>query len=75
MPLGVQVDGIFYTGPPESDLALRKLAEAERYEHNSEASVFQFKQATWRQVPQCEQRTGHGRQCFKPRLRLKWDCL
>ena len=73
VPLGVQVDGLFYTGPPEADLALRRLAEAEKYKHNKEASVFQFKQATWRQVPQCEQRTGHDRQCFKPRLRLGWD--
>ena len=30
VPLGVQVDGLFYTGPPEADLALRKLVEAER---------------------------------------------
>ncbi len=37
------------------------------------ASVFQFKKASWRQVPQCEQRTSHGRECHKPRLRLKWD--
>ena len=73
VPLGVQVDGLFYTGPPEADLALRKLAEAEKYEHSA-ANVFQFKEATWRQVPQCEQREGHGgRPCFKPRLRLSWD--
>ena len=31
VPLGVQVDGLFYTGPPEADLALRRLAEAEKY--------------------------------------------
>ena len=72
VPLGMQVDGLFYAGPAEADLALRRLAEAEKYEH-SMASVFQFKQASWRQVPQCEQRTSHGRECHKPRLRLKWD--
>ena len=37
------------------------------------ASVFQFKEASWRQVPQCEQQTSRGRECHKPRLRLKWD--
>ena len=46
--------------------------QAEKYEH-SMASVFQFKEASWRQVPQCEQQSSHGRECHKPRLRLKWD--
>ena len=72
VPLGVQVDGLFYTGPPEADLALRKLAAAEHYEH-SDASVYHFKAATWRQVPQCKQLDGANRECFKPRVRQKWD--
>ena len=73
VPLGVNVDGLFYVGPPEADLALRALAEAEQYEH-IDATVFNFKtNNTWRQVPQCEQMSGRGRQCVKPRLRLRWD--
>ena len=58
--------------PPEADLALRKLAS---YEHNEAAKVYHFKDATWRQVPQREQRDGADRQCFKPRLRQKWDTV
>ena len=73
VPLGAYVDGLFYVGPPEADLALRALAEAEQYEHVG-AMVYKFKQNnTWRQVPQCEQMSGRGRQCVKPRLRLRWD--
>ena len=37
VPLGVQVDGLFYTCPPEADLALRRLADAEKYSHNKAA--------------------------------------
>ncbi len=24
-------------------------------------------------MPQCDQQSSHGRECFKPRLRLSWD--
>jgi len=72
VPLGAYVDGLFYTGPPEADLALRALAEAERYQH-IDATVFDFKENnSWRQVPQCEQ-TSDRRQGDKPRLRRGWD--
>ena len=71
VPLGVQVDGLFYIGPREADLELRRLAEAERYEHNK-AEVFQFKQAAWHQVPNCDQRSCYNHECFKPPWRLNW---
>ena len=56
VPLGVYVDGLFYTGPPEADLALRELAEAEQYEHDVGSTVYKFKRNNrWDHVPQCEQ--------------------
>ena len=66
--------GLFYTGPPEADRALRELAKAEQYEHDVGCTVYKFKlNSLWHQVPQCEQYSSHGRECFKPRLRLQWD--
>ncbi len=73
VPLGVYVDGLFYTGPPEADAALQQLAKAEQYEHDFDCKVYKFKKCLWHQVPQCEQFTSHGRQSFKPRLRREWD--
>ena len=41
VPLGMHVDGLFYTGPKEADQALQRLAKAEKYVLNS-ASVSGF---------------------------------
>ena len=71
--LGVMVDGLFYTGPPEADLQLRELALREKYTH-IHSDVFQFKKAFWKQIPLTEQRGGEARECFKPRCRFGIDC-
>ena len=75
VPLGCQVDGLFYCGPPEARLELLALCDEERYEHDADAKVFQLKKAAWHQVPFCEQRSSFGRECFKPELRLNWNTL
>ena len=72
VPLGMHVDGLFYTGPEEADQALQTLAKAEKYAHNS-ADVFQFKQAEWNDVPRCSQLSGQDRPCHRPNLRLDWE--
>ena len=71
VPLGCFVDGLFYTGPPEADKALRKLAGQEKYEHVL-TNVFQFKEACMHQVPQQQQHSDTHRLCFKPKVREKW---
>ncbi len=72
VPLGMHVEGLFYTGPEEADRALQTLAKAEKYEHNS-ADVFQYKKAAWNDIPQCSQLSGRDRPCHRPSLRLEWD--
>ncbi len=73
IPLGCVVDGLFYFGPAEARLELLTLCDQERYEHNPDSKVFQLKEASWKQVPFCEQRSSFGRECFKPELRLSWN--
>ena len=65
IPLGCQVDGLFYVGPAKAKLELRRLCDQEKYAH-SLTNVFQFKDATWKQVPTCKQKCGTGRECHRP---------
>ena len=72
VPLGCMVDGLFFVGPAEAQLELRKLCDEQKYPLSG-ANVFQFKEAVWKQVPTCQQKSGCGRDCFKPPLRLDWN--
>ena len=70
-PLGCMVDGLFFVGPDEAELELRRLVDEQKYPL-SMTDVFQFKEATWKQVPVCRQKRGSGRECFKPPIRRVW---
>ena len=69
VPLGVFVDGLFYSGPPEAHHLLKALAETEQYEHDEDCKVYKFKQCSWQSVPNCEQGTSDSKPAFKPRVR------
>ena len=75
IPHGCMVDGLFFTGPAEAQLELESLAEEYQYDH-IDACVYQFKDAVWKEVPNCKQVGGYGSDCAKPNMRrvhLDWD--
>ena len=70
VPLGRRVDGLYFVGPEEAVTELKAIAD-QKYDC-IQRDVYQFKNATWKDVPICSQREGRGRDCFKPPVRLAW---
>jgi hypothetical protein len=75
VPLGCRVDGLYFVGPEAAVQALKAICAGEQYDC-IQRPVYQFKEANkWKDVPICSQRNGRGRECFKPPIRLEWDCF
>ena len=54
IPHGCVVDGLFFSGPPDAEIELKRLADEYRYAHN-DGTVYQFKdECLWKQVPKCK---------------------
>ena len=74
IPLGCLVDGLFFVGPADAREELARLAREHRYEH-TDAYVYKLKDASWREVPECTQISGEGRQCARPSSELGWGLI
>jgi hypothetical protein len=67
------VDGLFFVGPPEAELELRRLCDSQKYPQ-SKTDVYQFKKAVFDQVPTCSQTHGQKKPPFRPQIRDQgWD--